>query len=240
MDLRAGFEAQLEKSGVDFTARDAQLLEAIDEHASLNGAAEALSRSYSRSQRRVVELEEAFGPLVERRRGGSGGGGSTLTETARALLNEFDRLRVEFTGVADTEETVLEGQVIESEGGLATVETAAGPIRALVPATTRNVRVSIRADAVTLHAPESVPETETSARNRFRGKVVSVETNGALARVALDVGADSHLAALVTQASIATLDLAPGNAVDASLKATATRAFPAERHMLDVVERTDG
>ncbi|WP_049996152.1 TOBE domain-containing protein [Halococcus sediminicola] len=227
MDLDAGFDAQFDKSGVGFDERDAALLRAIDDHGSLNAAADALGRSYSRSQRRVVALEEAFGPLVARKRGGSGGGGSSLTEAAHDLLAAFDRLRAEFTGVAEVGETVLSGTVADRDGELATVETLAGSVRAIVPATARDVRLAVRADAVTLHAPGATPESETSARNRFRGTVVDIDGGDALARVALDVGTDTRLLALVTRESIATLDLAPGDDALASFKATATRATPA-------------
>lgn len=233
MDLHADFDARLDKAGVRFTGHDAGLLQAVHEHGSLNKAADALGRSYSRSQRRVVELEDAFGPLVDRQRGGTGGGGSSLTETAHQLLREFDRLEVEFTGVAEVEETVLSGTIIDCEGELATVETAAGPIQAIVPTTTPDVRLSIRSDAVTLYAPESVPESKTSARNQFQSEIVSIETGETIARVVLDIGADTDLTALLTQTSIATLDIAPGDEVVASFKATATRAFPAKHYLLD-------
>lgn len=236
MDLQADFNAQLDKEGVEFTDRDATLLEAIYKHASLNKAADALGRSYSRSQQRVVELESAFGPLVDRQRGGTGGGGSTLTTTAQQLLQEFDRLQVEFTGVAEAEETILPGTIVECDGELATIETAAGSIRAVIPASVPNVRVSIRADAVTLHAPRAVPDSETSARNRFRGTVVSIEEGDALARVFLDIGADTDLTALVTHTSITTLDLGAGDEVMASFKATATRAVPSKQYSLDVTD----
>jgi molybdate transport system regulatory protein len=107
MDLDADFDAELRREGVRFTARDADLLRAVHERGSLNAAATALGRSYSRCQRRVVELEDAFGRLVDRRRGGSGGGGSSLTDRADDLLAEFDRLEAEFAGVAEVAETVL-------------------------------------------------------------------------------------------------------------------------------------
>src|SRR5699024_8359588 len=112
---------------------------------------------------RVVELEEAFGPLVVRERGGSGGGGSTLTDGARDLLAAFERLTAEFTGVAEVEETVLDGTVVERDGELATVETTARTVRAIVPTGSRRVRLAIRADAVTLHTPGALPDRETSA-----------------------------------------------------------------------------
>jgi molybdate transport system regulatory protein len=238
MDLDAGFDAQLDKSGVEFDERDASLLRAIDDHGSLNAAADALGRSYSRSQRRVVELEEAFGPLVARERGGSGGGGSTLTDDAHDLLAALERLTAEFTGVAETEETVLDGTVVERDGELATVETPAGTVRAIVPAGSHRVRLAIRADAVTLHTPGALPDRETSARNRFRGEVTAIESGDALARVSLDIGTETGLLALVTRESIATLALSLGSEAVASFKATATRAIPAQQGTSD--ERTDG
>lgn len=237
MDLDAGFDAQLEEAGVTFTDRDAALLEAIAEYASLSGAADALGRSYSRSQRRVVELEGAFGPLVERQRGGTGGGGSSLTPAARRLLREFDRLKVEFTGVAEAGQTILKGRIVERDGELATIDTDAGRVRAVVPVSASDVRVSIRADAVTLHSPGTDPETETSARNRFRGEVIDIEAGAALARVTLDIGAETKLTALVTRTSVATLGLDPGETVVASFKATATRAFPTHHPADDDAEK---
>lgn len=233
MDVDADFDARLDKAGVRFTERDVTLLLAIREHGSLNRAADVLDRSYSRSQQRVVELEEAFGRLVDRQRGGSGGGGSTLTDTAIELLAEFDRLRAEFTGVTEVEETVLGGHVTETTGELGTIETAAGPVRAIVPSGGSDVRIAVRADAITLHPPDSVPESETSARNHFRGTVSRIESGEAVARVVIDVGADTDLTVLVTQTSVETLDLAAGEPVAASFKATATRAYPAESSKMD-------
>jgi len=227
MELDVDFDARLGKEGVGFTERDEKLLRAIHEQGSLNEAANTLGRSYSRSQQRVVELEEAFGQLVERQRGGSGGGGSSLTDTAKRLLAEFDRLEAEFTGLTEVEETMLLGTVVKRDGELGTVETEAGSVRAIVPATTQEVRVTIRADAITLHAPGSVPETKTSARNHFRGEVRDVITGDALARIIVDIGANTGLTALVTQTSVDTLALSPGETVVASFKATATRAHPA-------------
>jgi molybdate transport system regulatory protein len=228
--MDAGFEAHLRADGVEFDADDAELLRAVDEAGSLNRAADDLGRSYSRAHQRLTALEDALGPLVARQRGGSGGGGSELTEAARELLGRFERLRAEFTGTAEVEETVLSGRVVAREGELATVETSAGRVRALAPATdTDAVQVAVRADAVTLHAPEDAPDAEaTSARNRFAGTVAAMERGESVARVLVDVDADATLAALVTTSSVETLDLRAGLEVVASFKATATRASPLE------------
>jgi len=227
MDPDAAFDAHLEAAGVRFTERDARLLRAVAEHGSLNAAAAALGRSYSRSQRRVVELEDAFGRPVDRQRGGSGGGGSSLTDTGEALLAAFERLEAEFSGVAEVAETVLDGRVLERDGELGTVETDAGLVRALVPEDARRVRLAVRADAVTLRAPGSAPASENSARNRFSGEVRDIVAGDALAQVTVAVAPDTDLTVLVTRASLDTLALSPGDPVAASLKATATRAVRA-------------
>lgn len=224
----AAFEARIGRGETDFDGRDAALLRAVDEQGSLNRAAEALGRSFAHAQRRVVELEGGFGQLVERRRGGAGGGGSELTDTARDLLARFDRLRAEFSGVAAVPQTVLPGRVVGRDGELATVETAAGAVRAIAPPDAARVEVTVRADAVTLIAPSEAPEgDDTSARNRFDGEVTAIDAGETVARVELDVDG-ARLTALVTLASVERLGLDPGTAAVATFKATATRAVPVD------------
>lgn len=227
MDVDAGFDARLRADDVTFTGRDAELLDAIADAGSLNRAADTLGRSYSRAHGRLERLEAAFGPLVDRRRGGADGGGSHLTDRAHELLAQFDRLRAGYTSVAETAEAVLAGTVTDRDGELGTVTTGAGAVRAIVPPDADDVEVSIRADAVTLHEPgDSPPAEATSARNRFDGRVTSVQRGEAITHVTVDVGADDPLYALVTEDSRERLTLEPGRAVVASFKATATRATP--------------
>ncbi|MFB6151538.1 MAG: molybdenum-dependent transcriptional regulator [Haloarculaceae archaeon] len=226
--MDAGFEAHLREGNATVDERDAALLRAVADHGSLNAAADALGRSYSRAHARLDELEAATGPLVERERGGAGGGGSRLTDRARELLARFDRLRAALDGTATTERLVLDGTVAEREGELATVETAAGRVRALALTDDERVQVSFRADAVTLHDPAAAPgESDTSARNRFEGSVVAVDRDEATARATIDVGAADPLVVRVTTESLDRLGLASGASVVASFKATATRATPA-------------
>ncbi|MDZ7701573.1 MAG: TOBE domain-containing protein [Halobacteriales archaeon] len=226
---RAGFEARLGRGDTGFDARDAALLRAVDEHGSLNAAVEALGRSFAHAQRRVVALEEAFGRLVERRRGGAGGGGSELTDAARDLLARFDRLRAEFAGVAGAPHTVLAGEVVDRDGELASVDTPVGTVRALAPPDAAAVEVSVRADAVTLTAPGETPADDgTSARNRFAGTVAEVDAGETVATVTVSLDGGAELAALVTLASVERLGLEPGREAVATFKATATRAVPVD------------
>ncbi|WP_435333984.1 TOBE domain-containing protein [Haloarchaeobius sp. TZWWS8] len=228
------FEAGLRAGDVTFDTADAELLRAIDETGSLNRAADRLGRSYARALDRLQSLEDGFGSLVERRRGGAGGGGSELTSLARDLLGRFDRLRTAFAGVATVEETVLDGRVVSRDGELGTVETSVGAVRALVPSdpSVTDVQVSIRADSITLHAPDDAPDAGgTSARNRFTGTVLAVEAGESVATASVDVGGETALSALVTTDSVARMGLEDGRPVVATTKATTTRAVqaPSER-----------
>ena len=232
----ATFEASLSAGDVTFDADDADLLRAIAAEGSVSGAASSLGRSRPRALGRLETLETELGPLVERHRGGAGGGGSRLTDGAESLLGRFDRLRAALSGTAEAAEAVLTGDVSSVRGELGIVETPAGPVRALLVDRTgatgvdvsvgTTVEVSIRADAVTLHAPTDVPpEGATSARNRFVGRVADLSPGETVVRVAVDVEGGS-LVALVTRESVDRLSLKAGDEVVASFKATATRATP--------------
>ncbi|ELY69995.1 TOBE domain-containing protein [Natrinema versiforme] len=228
------FDPYLRIDDVAVDRSDVAMLRAIDDRGSLSGAAEALERSYPRLQQRVVELEEAIGSLVERTRGGADGGGSSLTGTARDLLARFDRLVAAYEGVARVDETVLSGPVVDRDGELATVATGVGDVLAVVPSEAATASVTIRSDAVSLHAPSDVPRAEgTSVRNRFPGLVSWLESGDAVARIGIDLETvegnerrtadDTELVALVTRRSVEALDLEPGRSVVASVKATAAR-----------------
>jgi len=220
--MRKDFEARLAVGDVVVTQRDVRMLRAIDRHGSMHRAAEELGRSYPHLQRRVVELESAAGELTERKRGGEGGGGTVLTEDARELVAEFSRLRVELEGVASVTESILSGTVTDRNGEIATVETAAGPVTALVPPEATAVEVAVRSDAVVLREPGD-GSAHTSLRNELEGTVAAVEAGEAIARVVVELDGGPELVALVTAESRASLGLSVGARVVASFKATAAR-----------------
>ncbi|MFC6721062.1 TOBE domain-containing protein [Halobacteriaceae archaeon SHR40] len=229
-EIDPAFEAELHADGVTFDGEDATLLRTIDETGSLNAATDRLGRSYSRTHERIDALEAAFGPLVEPERGGSGGGGTELTARTRTLLARFERLRTEFSGVTAVEETVYEGVVVDRDGEIATVQTAAGELGAITPPETEAVQVTIRADTVTLHSQAEAPTSAgTSARNQFAGTVETVDERESVVSVGVDIGAEQPLTALVTQGSAAELGLTAGASVVASFKTTATRATPRQQ-----------
>jgi molybdate transport system regulatory protein len=223
------FAAYLRVGAVTFDGADAALLRAIDEAGSLNAAANALDRSYSRAHKRLETLESELGSLVERERGGSGGGGSALTEHGRDVLTRFVRLQAVLEGTATTAQIALRGQVCHRDGKLVTVDTAAGQIHAVTAglegACGQDAEVTLTADSVTLHDPAAdSQDDQTSARNRLRGVVAGVDERDQIATITVDVGAQTPLSVLVTAASRERLGLTEGDPVAATFKATAARA----------------
>ncbi len=225
MEHEVAINTALRAGDVQFTERDAALLRAIAANGSLSGGATALGRSYARAQRRIVELETAFGALVERTRGGADGGHSTLTHAGMRLCATYDRLDSELHAHTNVDATVLDGVVREGAGALGTVDTGVGMVRAVVPSGEKSVRVVIRADTVTLFEPESVPATATSARNQFLGTVSSVDDRATAVRVDLAIGSGTDLTALITPESADRLAVESGSELVSAFKATATRAF---------------
>ena len=59
-----------------------------------------------------------------------------------------------------------------------------------------------------------------SARNRFRGVVRSVETDGLLAKIEIDVTEPARVVAIITRESAEELALRPGSSAAAVVKAT--------------------
>lgn len=217
--------AALIRDGVEFDGRDRALLREIDRTGSVAEASSNLGRSRPRDLSRIETLESAFGAVVERRRGGSGGGGSQLTEAGDQLLARYERLQAALTATAQVPETVLRGTVSDISGELASVETPVGVVRGLHDGVTvgADVQVRIGADSITLLAPGSDPEPDsTSARNRLDGSITEIDRGETVFTVDLRA-ADTEFRALVTDSSASKLDLAEGREVVLTWKATATR-----------------
>lgn len=119
-------------------------------------------------------------------------------------------------------ETVIPGRIIESAGGLVTVEVAGLKLLAVGQEKVgEEVFVCIRAEDVVL---ETVGAGATSARNRLVGAVRDVNSMGALVRVEVDCGV--ALSAIVTRAALEALQLAPGARIVAAIKAGAVHLIP--------------
>ncbi|MEF8812826.1 MAG: TOBE domain-containing protein [Halovenus sp.] len=218
-------DAALVRDGVEFDARDVRLLREIGETGSVANASTNLGRSRAQDLSRIEQLEEAFGPLVDRRRGGSGGGGSQLTENARQLLSQYSRLQAALTATAQVPETVLQGTVRSVSGELATVTTDVGSVRGLHSGVDAgdDLQVRVGADAITVLDPTDDPEPDsTSARNRFRGTVSRMDTGDTVCTLSVAVER-VNFKSLVTNDSAARLGLQAGRNVILTFKATSTR-----------------
>jgi molybdate transport system regulatory protein len=226
-DIQRSFETKLCVGELTITARDRDLLWAINKEGSIASAAKSLHRSYSHAQRRIVELEEETGSLVESQTGGRGGGGSTLTRTAWQLLDQFHRLKAIGAGMIDTEVTTLEGTITERVGQLSLVETTVGQLSARSSSAQDHVDVVIRGDTVVLTSPNKVQTTnEPTINNCIPGIVQTVTKSGSVVRVTVDIGAASSLIVPVTSQKTEQLSLRRGREVEASFKTTATYAIP--------------
>lgn len=82
------------KPGIAIGPGKADLLEAIDETASLTAAAQRFGMSYKRGWSLVQELNRNFSePLVETEKGGAGGGGGArLTKLGHYVLKRYRRM----------------------------------------------------------------------------------------------------------------------------------------------------
>jgi molybdopterin-binding protein len=83
---------------------------------------------------------------------------------------------------------------------------------------TANRRVVPAAEIERLRGPAAADTL--SARNRFRGVVRSVEVDGLLARVEIDVTEPARVVAIVTRESVEELGLKPGMSAAGVVKST--------------------
>ncbi|MFQ5992680.1 MAG: molybdopterin-binding protein, partial [Nitrospiraceae bacterium] len=120
-------------------------------------------------------------------------------------------------------ESALEGRIVEASAGLLSVDVSGTLLHALgrEESVGPDVFVCIRAEDVVLEKGEA---GASSARNRLRGTVRSVNTIGALARVEIDCG--FPLSAVVTRPAVEDLHLVPGVEVTAFVKAGAVHLVP--------------
>ena len=119
-------------------------------------------------------------------------------------------------------ETVLLGRVVEIRDGLATLAVGEALLQAADPGGLgAQAYVCIRGEDVLLERGEPGPST---ARNRLRGRIRSLQSEDPLVRLTLDCG--FPLESLVTRQACAELGLAEGEAVTALLKASALHLIP--------------
>jgi len=141
-----------------------------------------------------------------------------VDETARVFGAPASEDVARFVGV----ETILSGEVVDADGGVAVVDVGGHRVEVAAPARLGElVRVGIRPEDVTL-AVGSEAAGGSSARNHFAGTVVRL-TPGSPVRVVIDCG--FPLVAAITTRSAAQLRLAAGARVTAVFKASAAHVI---------------
>ena len=79
-----------EQGKVVFGTGRLRILNAVEEHGSILGAAKALGMSYRAVWGKIKTTEERLGqPILEKHTGGAQGGGSKLTPFGRTLIERF-------------------------------------------------------------------------------------------------------------------------------------------------------
>jgi molybdate transport system regulatory protein len=102
-DFRVRSKVWLEFRGQPFLGDGRyRLLSAVEQTGSINAAAKVLGISYRKAWSQLNAMDEyAPFPLLERRTGGKGGGATHLTQAARDLLQNFEKLRESVNANAD-------------------------------------------------------------------------------------------------------------------------------------------
>jgi tungstate transport system ATP-binding protein len=119
-------------------------------------------------------------------------------------------------------ENIIPGTVAGVENGITMVELSGHTIEAVAALPPgAPVYACLRAEAVTL---STRLQAESSARNRLRGTLRSLQHHHPLALAEIDCG--FPLLALVTGKSVADLELTPGAELCVSFKATAVHLIP--------------
>ncbi|MGQ9585269.1 MAG: ABC transporter ATP-binding protein [Anaerolineae bacterium] len=138
-----------------------------------------------------------------------------------------------FVGV----ETILPGRIAAFVDGLSLVEIGLQHLEVVAEGEIGDeVWVCLRPEDVTL-TPAEAPPGASSARNRFRGRVVRVVPQGRLYTVSVDCG--FRLTAAITPRSVRELELAEGREVVAAFKATAAHVIRRGRRADRAVHRRD-
>jgi molybdate/tungstate transport system ATP-binding protein len=118
---------------------------------------------------------------------------------------------------------VFEGVIVSNLSGLARIKINDKEIEAICNYREgTRVKVCIRPENVIIAIDSSFI---TSSRNRFEGKITSIDPLGATARVGINIDSNLELEALLTMRSIDDLSLARGKTVNAFFKATSVHVF---------------
>ena len=85
------------QSGLKISAQIIELLKLIEQTGSLNTAVKELGVSYSHAWNSFYKINcQLNEPLIITQRGGIGGGVAALTESGKKLLQQYEKLKIDF------------------------------------------------------------------------------------------------------------------------------------------------
>jgi molybdate transport system regulatory protein len=176
-------------AGTVFGDKRIRLLEAIAEHGSLNRAARAVPLSYKAAWDALDAMNNLAEAPLVVRTTGGRNGGGTR------LTEHGLRMVALYRAMESSQQEMLDR--LSSPRALAAAADEGAPLRTLLR------RMSVR----------------TSARNQFAGTVAAIEDAGGMRDVRVALQGGEELVASITPESVETLELAPGGAVHALIKA---------------------
>lgn len=198
------------------------LLNYIDECGSIMNASKRASIPYRSALKYIEEIENELNrSIVSTQRGGKGGGGeSKLTSDGKAILKEYRKVESILKMHADINEIESNIQEIDYENKIAIVYF--GEKRVLLPIR-GNFKIGDR--VLVLISPDDIFVTlkpqESSVRNIFEGKIISMELKNYMVRLNIDID-DVTLFVDITEYSREQLDLHLGKRIFIGFKAAAT------------------
>ena len=215
------YRLKLDNKIILLNNRKFELLKYIDECGSITKASQQVKIPYRSALKYIEDLENDLNnTIVSTKRGGKGGGGgSKLTDQGKIILKEYRKVNSILKMHADVNE--IEGTIsdIDVENKIANIYLNGNKV--ILPL---RGNFEIGDKVLVLISPEDIfvmlKPQESSVRNVFKGKIISMKLKDHLVRLTVDLG-EINLFVDVTEYSREQLNLTLGKEVYIGFKAAA-------------------
>jgi len=215
------YRLKLDNKIILLNNRKFELLKYIDECGSITKASQQVKIPYRSALKYIEDLEnDVNNTIVSTKRGGKGGGGgSKLTDQGKLILKEYRKVNSILKMHADVNE--IEGTIsdIDVENKIANIFLNGNKV--ILPL---RGNFDIGDKVLVLISPEDIfvmlKPQESSVRNVFKGKIISMKLKDHLVRLTVDLG-EISLFVDVTEYSREQLNLTLGKEVYIGFKAAA-------------------
>jgi len=201
--------------------RKFKLLEYIDECGSIKKASKKEDIPYRSAQKYIEELEkEVNKSIVSTQRGGKGGGGkSKLTSSGKSILREYRKVESILNMHDDVNE--IESNILDIDNKRKIAYISLNDKKVILPL---RGNFNIGDKVLVLISPEDIfvmlKTQESSVRNIFEGKIISMEFKNHLVRLNVDIY-ETNLLVDITKYSLKQHKLTLGQEVYIGFKAAA-------------------